>query len=73
MSGKSLVKHFYTGIWQIVFGLIAIPLALIWMGLYYVGGISDNPVLLIVLTLIWFIAYVTIGGWAARMAVGRVR
>lgn len=70
---KGVLRHFSTGVWVLIFGLVAIPLYLIWAGVITVGGLRDNPALLILLSLAWLFVALVIGGWAARMGVSKVR
>lgn len=70
---KGLFRHFATGVWVLIFGLVAVPLYLIYIGVIRVGSLTDNPVILVVLGLIWLCAALVISGWAARMGVSRVR
>ena len=72
MSSADMVRHFFTGVWVFIFGLVAIPFALIYWGVISVGDLFDNPVVLLVLGIFYLIIAFVISGWAARNAVKRV-
>jgi surface polysaccharide O-acyltransferase-like enzyme len=70
---SGLVKHFFTGVWVMIFGLVAIPLYLLWSGTVVIGGLSDNPAILTLIGLLALPVCFIISGWAARMGVERVK
>ena len=67
---NSVQKTISVGFWVTLLGvLIFLPLSLIWGGTIVVGGLSDNPMLLGVITLVAIPVWLYISGWIAQTGV----
>ena len=68
--GNGVQKTITVGFWVTLLGvLIGLPLSLIYSGTIVVGGLSDNPALLGLITLVAIPVILFISGWIAMTGV----